>query len=56
MCFRIIVQPFLEADNIIQSYFLDREYAILIPVTVGVVVLSALMVLIGQVMMKSKKY
>ncbi|CAB3997467.1 dolichol phosphate-mannose biosynthesis regulatory [Paramuricea clavata] len=32
----VIVLPFVEADHVIQIYFPDRMYAILIPVVAGV--------------------
>lgn len=33
-------QPFVDADHVIQSYFPDRMYAMLIPVVAGVLALS----------------
>ncbi|XVF13668.1 hypothetical protein REPUB_Repub08aG0227800 [Reevesia pubescens] len=53
--FWVIFLPFVDSDNFIHNYFLPKEYAILIPVCVGVVVLCLLCVFIGFVMLKSKK-
>jgi len=39
----------------VHKYFLPQEYAILIPVLAGVVLLSFLSVFVGLVMLKSKK-
>ncbi|PIA32275.1 hypothetical protein AQUCO_04500105v1 [Aquilegia coerulea] len=42
-------------DHFIHKYFLPQDYAILIPVFAGVVLLCLLSVFIGFVMLKSKK-
>lgn len=47
-------QPFVDSDHFIHDYFLPQEYAILIPVFAGVLLLSFLCVFIGFVMLKSK--
>jgi dolichyl-phosphate mannosyltransferase polypeptide 2 regulatory subunit len=49
------IQPFVDSDHFIHKYFLPQEYAILIPVIAGVVLLSFLSVFVGLVMLKSKK-
>jgi dolichyl-phosphate mannosyltransferase polypeptide 2 regulatory subunit len=48
-------QPFVDSDHFVHKYFLPQEYAILIPVLAGVVLLSFLSVFVGLVMLKSKK-
>ncbi|KAL1157799.1 hypothetical protein V6Z11_A08G180200 [Gossypium hirsutum] len=47
--------PFVDSDNFIHNYFLPQEYAILIPVCAGVVLLCLLCIFIGFVLLKSKK-
>ncbi|GKV10655.1 hypothetical protein SLEP1_g21988 [Rubroshorea leprosula] len=51
----VIILPFVESEHFIHKYFLPQEYAILIPVFVGVVLLCLLSMFIGFVMLKSKK-
>ncbi|XP_020088679.1 dolichol phosphate-mannose biosynthesis regulatory protein [Ananas comosus] len=53
--FWVIILPFVDSDHFIHDYFLPQEYAILIPVFAGVLLLSFLCVFIGFVMLKSKK-
>ncbi|XP_021905718.1 dolichol-phosphate mannose synthase subunit 2 isoform X2 [Carica papaya] len=53
--FWVIILPFVDTDHFIHNYFLPQEYAILIPVFAGVVLLSFLSVFIGLVMLQSKK-
>ncbi|GMY29686.1 dolichol-phosphate mannose synthase subunit 2 [Fagus crenata] len=53
--FWVIILPFVDSDHFIYNYFLPQEYAILIPVFAGVVLLCFLSVFIGFVMLKSKK-
>ncbi|XP_062145803.1 dolichol-phosphate mannose synthase subunit 2 [Alnus glutinosa] len=53
--FWVIILPFVDDDHFIHKYFLPQEYAILIPVFAGVVLLCFLCVFIGSVMLKSKK-
>ncbi|XVF11089.1 hypothetical protein REPUB_Repub07fG0239400 [Reevesia pubescens] len=53
--FWVIILPFVDSDNFIHNYFLPQEYAILIPVCAGVVLLCFLCMFIGFVMLKSKK-
>ncbi|RLM59059.1 hypothetical protein C2845_PM18G01620 [Panicum miliaceum] len=47
--------PFVDSDHFVHKYFLPQEYAILIPVIAGVVLLSFLSIFVGLVMLKSKK-
>ncbi|KAE9614234.1 putative dolichyl-phosphate beta-D-mannosyltransferase [Lupinus albus] len=53
--FWVIILPFVDDDHFVHNYFLSREYAILIPVSAGVALLSFLSIFIGFVMLKSKK-
>ncbi|XP_021291172.1 dolichol phosphate-mannose biosynthesis regulatory protein [Herrania umbratica] len=53
--FWVIIVPFVDSDNFIHKYFLPQEYAILIPVCAGVVLLCLLCMFVGFVMLKSKK-
>uniref|UniRef100_J3KU51 Dolichol phosphate-mannose biosynthesis regulatory protein n=1 Tax=Oryza brachyantha TaxID=4533 RepID=J3KU51_ORYBR len=53
--FWVIILPFVDNDHFVHKYFLPREYAILIPVLAGVILLSFLSVFLGFVMLKSKK-
>ncbi|XP_042950701.1 dolichol-phosphate mannose synthase subunit 2 isoform X1 [Carya illinoinensis] len=53
--FWVIILPFVDSDHFIHQYFLPQEYAILIPVFAGMVLLCFLCVFIGFVMLKSKK-
>lgn len=53
----VIILPFADKDHFIHSLFLPRLYAILLPVSAGVIVLLLLGGFIGYIMMKkdSKK-
>ncbi|XP_078447706.1 dolichol phosphate-mannose biosynthesis regulatory protein-like protein [Wolffia australiana] len=53
--FWIIILPFVDSDHFIHRYFLPQEYAVLIPVFAGVILLSFISIFIGYVMIKSKK-
>ncbi|KAF5460356.1 hypothetical protein F2P56_020234, partial [Juglans regia] len=53
--FWVIILPFVDSDHFIHQYFLPQEFAILIPVFAGVVLLCFLCVFVGFVMLKSKK-
>ncbi|GAV79856.1 DPM2 domain-containing protein, partial [Cephalotus follicularis] len=53
--FWVIILPFVDTDHFIHKYFLPQEYAILIPVSAGVVLLCSLCMFVGFVMLKSKK-
>ncbi|XP_021269876.1 dolichol phosphate-mannose biosynthesis regulatory protein [Numida meleagris] len=51
----IIVLPFIDSDHSIHQYFLPREYAVIIPVVAGLLLLLFIGVFIMVVMWKSKK-
>jgi len=53
--FWVIILPFVDSDHFVHKYFLPQEYAILIPVIAGMVLLSFLSIFVGLVMLKSKK-
>ncbi|XP_040986117.1 dolichol-phosphate mannose synthase subunit 2-like isoform X3 [Juglans microcarpa x Juglans regia] len=53
--FWVIILPFVDSDHFIHQHFLPQEYAILIPVFAGVVLLCLPCVFIGFVMLKSQK-
>ncbi|KAK9274678.1 hypothetical protein L1049_021929 [Liquidambar formosana] len=53
--FWVIILPFVDSDHFIHEYFLPQEYAILVPVLAGVVLLCFLCMFIGFVMLKSEK-
>ncbi|XP_009285257.1 PREDICTED: dolichol phosphate-mannose biosynthesis regulatory protein [Aptenodytes forsteri] len=51
----IIVLPFIDSDHGIHRYFLPREYAVIIPVVAGLLLLLFIGVFIMVVMWKSRK-
>ncbi|KAM6243929.1 dolichol phosphate-mannose biosynthesis regulatory protein [Porphyrio hochstetteri] len=51
----IVVLPFIDTDHRIHRYFLPREYAVIIPVVAGLLLLLFIGVFIMVVMWKSKK-
>ncbi|XP_071430658.1 dolichol phosphate-mannose biosynthesis regulatory protein [Pithys albifrons albifrons] len=51
----IIVLPFIDSDHGIHQYFLAREYAVIIPVVAGLLLLLFIGVFIMIVMWKSRK-
>ncbi|XP_061208298.1 dolichol phosphate-mannose biosynthesis regulatory protein [Neopsephotus bourkii] len=51
----IIVLPFIDSDHSIHQYFLPREYAVLIPVVAGLLLLLFIGVFITVVMWKNRK-
>ncbi|KAM3825475.1 dolichol phosphate-mannose biosynthesis regulatory protein [Vipera latastei] len=51
----IIVLPFAESDHLIHKYFLPREYAVIIPVAAGLVLLFFIGTFITVVMWKNQK-
>ncbi|KAL5710231.1 Dolichol-phosphate mannose synthase subunit 2 [Ranunculus cassubicifolius] len=53
--FWVIILPFVNSDHFIHKYFLSQEYAILIPIFAGVLLVCLLSIFIGCVMLKSKK-
>lgn len=53
--FWVIILPFVDSNHFVHKYFLPQEYAVLIPVSVGVALLCFISIFIGYVMLKSKK-
>ncbi|XP_068649360.1 dolichol-phosphate mannose synthase subunit 2 [Aristolochia californica] len=53
--FWVIILPFVDHDHFIHNYFLPQEFALIVPVSAGVVLLSFLCIFIGYMMLKSKK-
>ncbi|XP_030363324.1 dolichol phosphate-mannose biosynthesis regulatory protein isoform X1 [Strigops habroptila] len=49
------VRPFIDSDHSIHQYFLPREYAVLIPVVAGLLLLLFIGVFITVVMWKNRK-
>ncbi|KFQ89693.1 Dolichol phosphate-mannose biosynthesis regulatory protein, partial [Phoenicopterus ruber ruber] len=49
------LQPFIDSDHGIHRYFLSREYAVIIPVVAGLLLLLFIGVFIMVVMWKSRK-
>ncbi|NXY27173.1 DPM2 protein, partial [Atrichornis clamosus] len=49
------LQPFIDSDHGIHQYFLPREYAVIIPVVAGLLLLLFIGVFIMVVMWKSRK-
>ncbi|XP_066057407.1 dolichol phosphate-mannose biosynthesis regulatory protein [Chamaea fasciata] len=52
----IIVLPFIDSDHGIHRYFLPREYAVILPVAAGLLLLLFIGVFIMFVMWKSRKH
>ncbi|NXX21922.1 DPM2 protein, partial [Podargus strigoides] len=50
-----LLQPFIDPDHAIHRYFLPREYAVIIPVVAGLMLLLFIGVFIMVVMWKSRK-
>ncbi|KAK2167476.1 hypothetical protein LSH36_27g05048 [Paralvinella palmiformis] len=51
----VIILPFVDEDHLLHAYFLDRIYAIAIPVIAGSLVLTGLVAYIGMIQMRSHK-
>ncbi|XP_038601190.1 dolichol phosphate-mannose biosynthesis regulatory protein [Tachyglossus aculeatus] len=51
----IIILPFIDSDHVIHKYFLPREYAVTIPLVVGLILLLFVGIFITCVMLKSRK-
>ncbi|NXS93197.1 DPM2 protein, partial [Jacana jacana] len=49
------LQPFIDSDHGIHQYFLPREYAVIVPVMAGLLLLLFIGVFIMLVMWKSRK-
>ncbi|NXT26807.1 DPM2 protein, partial [Syrrhaptes paradoxus] len=50
-----LLQPFIDSDHGIHQYFLPREYAVIIPVVAGLLLLLFIGVFIMVVVWKSRK-
>jgi dolichol phosphate-mannose biosynthesis regulatory protein len=50
-----MISPFIDADHFIQNYFPPREYAITIPIVVGVLGLVAVVGFLSLIMIKSRR-
>ncbi|KAL3366126.1 hypothetical protein AABB24_010997 [Solanum stoloniferum] len=53
--FWVIILPLVDTDHFVHKYFLPQEYAILIPVFVGMALICLLSMFTGYVMLQSKK-
>ncbi|KYR00134.1 dolichyl-phosphate mannosyltransferase 2 regulatory subunit [Tieghemostelium lacteum] len=51
----VMVTPFIDRDHWVQSYFLPREYGIIIPLVLLVLGITSIGTFLGLVMVKSKK-
>ncbi|NXK89062.1 DPM2 protein, partial [Formicarius rufipectus] len=51
----VSLQPFIDSDHGIHQYFLPREYAVIIPLVAGLLLLLFIGVFIVIVMWKSRK-
>uniref|UniRef100_A0A6J0TSK6 Dolichol phosphate-mannose biosynthesis regulatory protein n=1 Tax=Pogona vitticeps TaxID=103695 RepID=A0A6J0TSK6_9SAUR len=51
----IIVLPFIESDHVIHTYFLPREYSVIIPVVAGLLLLLFVGTFIAIIMWKNRK-
>ncbi|NXO50896.1 DPM2 protein, partial [Aramus guarauna] len=49
------LQPFIDSDHAIHQYFLPREYAVIIPVVAGLLLVLFIGIFIMVVMWKSRK-
>ncbi|NXF18104.1 DPM2 protein, partial [Rhodinocichla rosea] len=52
----VSLQPFMDSDHGIHQFFLPREYAVIIPVAAGLLLLLFIGVFIMSVMWKSRKH
>ncbi|XP_028394834.1 dolichol phosphate-mannose biosynthesis regulatory protein-like [Dendronephthya gigantea] len=50
----VVLLPFVDADHVIQSYFPDRMYAMLIPVVAGVLALLVIGSFIFVILLKKR--
>ncbi|XP_075690298.1 dolichol phosphate-mannose biosynthesis regulatory protein isoform X2 [Rhinoderma darwinii] len=50
----VIGLPFIDSDHVIHSFFLPREYAVLLPLTVGLMLLLFMGVFVTYFMWKSR--
>eukprot|EP00897_Mesotaenium_endlicherianum_P003019 jgi/Mesen1/2745/ME000169S01917 len=51
----VIVTPFMPEDHFLNAYFLSREYAIILPVVAGVILLSLLLIFVGITLFSAGK-
>uniref|UniRef100_A0A8B9PWY8 Dolichol phosphate-mannose biosynthesis regulatory protein n=1 Tax=Apteryx owenii TaxID=8824 RepID=A0A8B9PWY8_APTOW len=51
----IVILPFIDSDHGIHQYFLPREYAVIIPVVAGLLLLLFIGIFIAIVMWKNRK-
>ncbi|NWJ12021.1 DPM2 protein, partial [Crypturellus undulatus] len=49
------LQPFIDSDHSLHQYFLPREYAVIIPVVAGLLLLLFIGIFIMVVLWKNKK-
>ncbi|NXK04525.1 DPM2 protein, partial [Herpetotheres cachinnans] len=50
-----LLQPFIDSDHGIHQFFLPREYAVIIPVVAGLLLLLFIGIFITVVMWRSRK-
>ncbi|KAL2613503.1 hypothetical protein R1flu_025195 [Riccia fluitans] len=53
--FWVVITPFVDSDHFIHLYFPDREFAVIIPVVAGVILLSFVSIFIGVVLLRAKR-
>ncbi|PTQ35935.1 hypothetical protein MARPO_0067s0029 [Marchantia polymorpha] len=53
--FWVVITPFVDSEHFIHLYFPAREFAIIIPVLAGVLLLSFVAIFIGVVILRSRK-
>ncbi|XP_043576465.1 dolichol phosphate-mannose biosynthesis regulatory protein isoform X2 [Chiloscyllium punctatum] len=51
----VIVLPFVDSSHILHSYFLPREYAVILPAVAGLLLVLLVGTFIAVVMWKSRK-
>ncbi|XP_040180741.1 dolichol phosphate-mannose biosynthesis regulatory protein [Rana temporaria] len=50
----VICLPFIDSDHVIHSYFLPREYAVLLPLVAALILLLLIGIFVTYVMWKSR--
>ncbi|XP_056394927.1 dolichol phosphate-mannose biosynthesis regulatory protein isoform X2 [Hyla sarda] len=50
----VICLPFIDSDHVIHSFFLPREYAVLLPLSAGLILLLLMGVFVTFIMWKSR--
>ncbi|KAM5146176.1 dolichol phosphate-mannose biosynthesis regulatory protein [Mantella aurantiaca] len=50
----VICLPFIDSDHVIHSYFLPREYAVLLPLVAALILLLLMGIFVTFVMWKSR--